>query len=135
MRLNLQRFSLTLLLLVCTVEASSGQEPRADGQASAGHAAPLAGVSGNVTSSTGEKTNAPTSAPPGGTNSIADADIADPLVRVLVSKGVISVEEGRVVASGRTPVEQRDRLASMLRDKGIISPVEFETIRATPLLT
>jgi len=135
MRLNLQRFSLTLLLLVCTVEASYGQGSHADGQVGTGHIAPLAGVSGNVTSSTGEKTPAPTSAPQGRPNSPADADIADPLVRVLVSKGVISVEEGRVVASGRTPVEQRDRLASMLRDKGIISPVEFEAVRATPLTT
>jgi hypothetical protein len=135
MRLNLQRFSLTLLLLVCTVETSYGQESRADGQAGTGHIAPLAGVSGHVTSSADEKTPALNSAPAGRPNSLADADIADPLVRVLVSKGVISVEEGRVVASGRTPSEQRDRLASMLRDKGIISPVEFEAVRSTPLVT
>jgi len=56
-------------------------------------------------------------------------DIADPLARVLVAKGVISAEEGRAVAAGRTPAEQRDRLATLLRDKGLISPAEYEAVR------
>ena len=59
------------------------------------------------------------------------ADIADPLARVLVAKGVISAEEGRAVAAGRTPAEQRDRLATLLRDKGLISPSEYEAVRPT----
>ncbi|HEY9282748.1 MAG TPA: hypothetical protein VIP46_04790 [Pyrinomonadaceae bacterium] len=54
-------------------------------------------------------------------------------MRVLVAKGLISPEEGRAVAGGLTPAEQRNRLASLLRDKGIISPSEFEAVRsATP---
>src|SRR5205085_10748090 len=55
--------------------------------------------------------------------------ISDPLVRVLVSKGVLTPEEGRAVSTSGTPAEQRDRLATLLRDKGLISPAEFEAIR------
>jgi hypothetical protein len=57
-------------------------------------------------------------------------DIADPLARVLVAKGVITAEEARAAAAGRTPAEQRDRLATLLRDKGLISPAEYEIVRS-----
>lgn len=55
--------------------------------------------------------------------------ISDPLVRVLITKGVLTTEEGRAVSAGGTPTEQRDRLAALLRDKGLISAAEFEAIR------
>jgi hypothetical protein len=55
----------------------------------------------------------------------------DPLVRVLVTKGVLTAEEARVITANATPAEQRDRLASLLRDKGVISPAEFEAVRMT----
>ena len=56
----------------------------------------------------------------------ADPAIADPLVRVLLAKGVITAEEARAVAVAGAPAEQRDRLAALLRDKGLISDAEYE---------
>lgn len=55
---------------------------------------------------------------------------SDPLVRVLVSKGVLTPEEARLIVTIATPAEQRDRLATLLRDKGVISTAEFEQVRA-----
>jgi hypothetical protein len=69
-------------------------------------------------------------APSPSPEAVPAAEIADPLVRVLLSKGLLSAEEARTVAGGRTPAEQRDRLASLLRDKGLITPSEFEAVRA-----
>src|SRR6266853_85841 len=54
----------------------------------------------------------------------------DPLVQVLVSKGVLTTEEARLITNNASPAEQRDRLAVLLRDKGVISGEEFETVRA-----
>src|SRR5687767_15818228 len=52
---------------------------------------------------------------------------ADPLLRVLVAKGLLTNAEARSVSIG--PVaEQRDRLAALLRDKGLISANEFEAV-------
>jgi hypothetical protein len=51
------------------------------------------------------------------------------LVRVLVSKGVITPEEARLIGVNASPAEQRDRLATLLRDKGVISSAEFEMVR------
>lgn len=59
----------------------------------------------------------------------ADPSVADPLVRVLIAKGLLTTEEGRAVSAAATPAEQRDRLASLLRDKGLISPAEYEAVR------
>ena len=53
----------------------------------------------------------------------------DPLVRVLIAKGLLTTEEGRSISAAATPVEQRDRLASLLRDKGLISSAEYEAVR------
>jgi hypothetical protein len=55
--------------------------------------------------------------------------ISDPLVRVLISKGVLSEIEGRTISANGTPSEQRDRLASLLRDKGLLSAGEYEAVR------
>src|SRR5436853_229671 len=54
----------------------------------------------------------------------------DPLVRVLVTKGVLTTEEARSITMNASPAEQRDRLASLLRDKGVISNEDFEAVRA-----
>jgi len=54
----------------------------------------------------------------------------DPLVRVLLTKGVLTVEEARLITVNASPTEQRDRLATLLRDKGVISSAEFEAVRA-----
>jgi hypothetical protein len=66
------------------------------------------------------------------TSQPADPAAADPLVRVLLAKGVITPEEARAVAVAGAPAEQRDRLAALLRDKGLISDAEYEAVRAVP---
>ena len=59
---------------------------------------------------------------------------SDPLVRVLVTKGVLTPEEARLIVTNASPAEQRDRLATLLRDKGVISAAEFDAVRAnTPV--
>jgi hypothetical protein len=62
----------------------------------------------------------------------AQGDSTDPLVRILVTKGVITTEEARVIVTNASPAEQRDRLAVLLRDKGVISAAEFEATRTNP---
>lgn len=61
--------------------------------------------------------------------------ITDPLVRVLMTKGLLTTEEARAVSNAATPAEQRDRLASLLRDKGLISSVEYEAVRTIAPVT
>jgi hypothetical protein len=56
----------------------------------------------------------------------------DPLVRILVTKGVITTEEARAIVTNASHAEQRDRLAVLLRDKGEISAAEFEATRSNP---
>ena len=64
-------------------------------------------------------------------NAIAQTQsTSDPLIRVLVAKGVLTAEEARVITADATPAEQRDRLAALLKDKGVISAAEFEAVRA-----
>src|SRR5262245_26182724 len=55
----------------------------------------------------------------------------DPLVRVLVTKGVLTDAEAKSITASATPAEQRDRLAVLLRDKGVISAAEFEAVRGS----
>jgi hypothetical protein len=55
--------------------------------------------------------------------------VTDPLVRMLIAKGVLTEVEGRSISTRGTPVEQRDRLAVLLREKGLISNAEFEAVR------
>ena len=54
----------------------------------------------------------------------------DPLLKVLVTKGVLTTEEARLITANASPAEQRDRLAALLKDKGVISADEFEAVRA-----
>ena len=51
------------------------------------------------------------------------------LVRVLLTKGLLTTEEARSITMKASPAEQRDRLATLLRDKGVISASEFEAVR------
>jgi Tfp pilus assembly protein PilN len=54
--------------------------------------------------------------------SFAQADTAtDPLVRVLEAKGILTSAEARSITANASTTEQRDRLAAVLRDKGVIS--------------
>jgi len=56
----------------------------------------------------------------------------DPLIRLLQSKGVLTEVEARSITATGTAAEQRDRLAVLLRDKGIISASELDAVRTTP---
>ncbi|MCM3905549.1 MAG: hypothetical protein ND866_27975, partial [Pyrinomonadaceae bacterium] len=70
--------------------------------------------------------------PSGGAGAIPEkALLPDPLVNLLVSKGLLTTEEARDIVSGRNPENQRDRLATLLREKGLISGAEFDALRAT----
>ena len=55
--------------------------------------------------------------------------IADPLLRVLITKGIITEAEGHSIGVRGSATEQRDRLASLLRDKGLLTGVEYEAVR------
>src|SRR5712664_4726562 len=59
------------------------------------------------------------------------APTEDPLLRLLVSKGVLTTEEAAVVLSSGTPAQQRDRLATLLKDKGLISTAEFDALHVS----
>lgn len=56
------------------------------------------------------------------------ASINDPLIKLLVTKGVLSVADANTIGGG-SPADQRDKLATLLLQKGLISNSEFETIR------
>lgn len=58
-----------------------------------------------------------------------DSVITDPLVRVLIMKGVLTDDEGRELSNSGGPYEQRNRLAVLLRDKGLLSATEYEALR------
>jgi hypothetical protein len=60
-----------------------------------------------------------------------NAPIEDPLLRLLVGKGLLTAEEAGMVLSSGTPAKQRDRLASLLKDKGLISTAEFDALQAS----
>jgi hypothetical protein len=50
----------------------------------------------------------------------------DPLLQLLVSKGVLKAEEARLLTG--TPAEQRTKLLELLRQKGILSAADYETL-------
>jgi hypothetical protein len=54
---------------------------------------------------------------------------ADSLLRLLISKGLLTPEEAATVVSNGSTAQQRDRLALLLKDKGLISTAEFDALR------
>lgn len=52
----------------------------------------------------------------------------DPLVTLLMNKGVITREDAQTILVVGDAAQQRDRLAALLKDKGLISATEFETL-------
>ncbi|MDX6710223.1 MAG: DcaP outer membrane protein [Blastocatellia bacterium] len=56
------------------------------------------------------------------------APVGDPLLRLLVSKGLLTTDEADGVLSSGTPANQRDRLATLLKEKGLISTAEFDAL-------
>lgn len=57
------------------------------------------------------------------------ATAGDPLLQLLVAKGVINADEAKSL--GGTPAEQRAKLLALLRQKGILSAADYEAL-ATP---
>lgn len=55
--------------------------------------------------------------------------IQDPLVILLIKKGLINESEGKTIAASGSAEQQRDRLANLLLSKGLISSSEFDSIR------
>jgi hypothetical protein len=53
---------------------------------------------------------------------------SDPLLELLVNKGVLSAAEARTVTG--TPAEERDRLAQLLRQKGVITTAELQALQS-----
>ena len=56
---------------------------------------------------------------------------SDPLIQVLVSKGILTPEEGNTAAVGTGP-EQRQKLVELLRQKGVISEGEATQLNPPP---
>ena len=56
-------------------------------------------------------------------------DIKDPLIRILLSKGLITLAEAQALAAGNSSAGQRDALAALLLSKGIISAAELDAVR------
>jgi len=63
---------------------------------------------------------------------IANAETAsttpDPLVQVLVQKGVLSADEAKSITG--TAEQQRDQLVELLKQKGVISSAEYDAVLA-----
>ncbi|MDQ5837521.1 MAG: hypothetical protein M3379_12155, partial [Acidobacteriota bacterium] len=119
------RPSLILTLLLFAAPFAHAQTDRRDSRPDAPAGPVLTGSilpPGDADVKNDDKTGTPRSA----SSQPAEPAIADPLVRVLLAKGVITAEEARAVAFAGAPAEQRDRLAALLRDKGLISAAEYE---------
>ena len=56
----------------------------------------------------------------------------DPLVQVLVSKGVLTAQEAAGLNAARDQQEQRRLLIALLRDKGVLSAAEAGTLGVSP---
>jgi hypothetical protein len=125
------RPSLILILLLLAVTFAHAQTDRRDSRPSA-PTGPV--LTGSILPPRGNdvKKDDKAGTPGPATPQPADPAIADPLVRVLLAKGVITAEEARAVGGAGAPAEQRDRLAALLRDKGLISDAEYESVRAVP---
>jgi len=63
------------------------------------------------------------------------SNTTDPLVRMLVAKGVLTENEGNAITSTGSVAEQRDRLAVLLREKGIISSAEYDAVHTVVPIT
>ncbi len=59
-------------------------------------------------------------------------EIKDPLLNLLIKKGLINETEGKSITGGNSAAEQRDRLANLLLAKGLITTTEFDAIRVLP---
>lgn len=117
--------ALALLLLAASLAHAQAERPvaQSDGPNVARTSEKVAPVAASS-----EKSGAPINSVTAAT-SAAEPVSADPLIRVLVTKGVLTPDEGRAVSSGSNSAERRDRLAALLRDKGLLTATEYEAVR------
>ncbi|HVS82144.1 MAG TPA: hypothetical protein VHE60_10460 [Pyrinomonadaceae bacterium] len=126
------RPALAVVVLLIVFPFARSQDKKAGSQVSGSIAQPIGGSpvrSNKDKPDWGEKKKAPDEASAADRISGANPSLGDPLVRVLVTKGILTAEEGSSISSSGTPFEQRNRLAALLRDKGLISATEFEAVR------
>jgi hypothetical protein len=116
---------LALLLLTSSLAQAQAERPAAQPD---GTSVARPSEKGSPVATSVEKTGTPNNSVNAGT-SAADSVSVDPLIRVLVTKGVLTPDEGRAIGAGGNAAEQRDRLAALLRDKGLITATEFEAVR------
>ena len=76
-----------------------------------------------VITTPGFSENLPVSSSPGPAGTVA---AADPLLQLLVSKGVLNAEEAKSLTG--SPNSQRTKLLELLREKGILSASDFEAL-------
>ena len=98
---------LTIFLMSATVLASGDDSTAPSVKSEAANAA---------------ATNTPNAAPAAGLN-----PAGDPLVRLLVAKGVLSADEANGLAMG-TALEMHQRLLLLLKDKGLLSADDLNTL-------
>ena len=55
----------------------------------------------------------------------------DPLVTLLINKGLLTKEDAQTILTAGDVAQQRDRLAVLLKDKGLISTTEFEALHGS----
>src|SRR5256714_12662441 len=124
------RPSLILILLLLAVTSAHAQDRR-DSRTSA-PAGPA--LTGSILPPSGDdvKKDDKAGAPGPSTARPADPAIADPLVRGLLAKGVITPEEARAGAVAVAPAEQPARPAPLLRPKGRIPDPEYRSVGAAP---
>lgn len=125
------RPTLALVVLLLVLPFARGQDQKTGSQESGSIAQPSDGkpAPGDYKPEWSEKKKVPEGTLAAEERSGANSSFDDPLVRVLVIKGILSAEEARTISVGGTLLAQRDRLAALLRDKGLISAGEFEAIR------
>jgi len=76
-----------------------------------------------VQQTTGQKTSQQS---PDSSNAKVDGnEYSDPLLKLLVEKQLLTSEEARSIVSAGDPQQQRDRLAMLLKNKGLISAEEL----------
>src|SRR5262249_9501563 len=113
--IRLRTATLAVLLLSATVLAWGGDSSAPSAKSEAASAA---------------ATNTSNAAPPAGLN-----PRGDPLVRLLVAKGVLSAVEANGLAMGPAS-EMHDRLLLLLKDKGVLSADDLNSLKiAVPIAT
>jgi hypothetical protein len=76
-----------------------------------------------------QETNRTLSDKPAATSSDS-AKANDPLLKLLVNKGLVTSAEAESVLSAGDAAKQRDRLAALLKEKGLISAEEFASLQS-----